>query len=63
MLDKKTKQNLAKLLKEAEKIKSNISNERDRLREICRDIEDICESIDYANQDFETAIDTLSQYL
>ena len=54
---------LKSLIKEAKEIKENITKERDRLREISIDIDDLCETIDEFQDDFERAIDSLSQYI
>jgi ABC-type transporter Mla subunit MlaD len=54
---------LKKLLKEANGIKENVAKERDRLREITDDLEDIVGSMDDFITTFEDANDTLSQYL
>ena len=56
-------QELKKCLKEISKIKDNIALERDRLREIVSDLDDIIDSCDSAISDFEHGIMSLSQYL
>ena len=54
---------LSKLIKEAEKIKSNVDKERDRLREIADDIISLADSMEEFGEEFRRAMDTLSQYV
>ena len=46
-----------------EKAKNHIAKERDKLRTMLEEAEEICESCDTAIEDLEHAIETLSQYL
>lgn len=62
-MNTKEKAKVKCLCKEAEKIKNNIAKERDRLRELIGEIEDIIDSTDSFISDFEHALDSLSQYL
>jgi len=43
--------------------KKKLAKERDALRDLISEYEDIAESADSAIQDIENAIDTLSQYV
>jgi hypothetical protein len=57
------KKKLAKMIKDINKIKTNIAKERDRLRDIISENEDICDSADEGLRELQSAIDTLSQFL
>jgi ABC-type transporter Mla subunit MlaD len=63
MFDKQTKNKIRGLIKSSNAIKHNIALERDKLREICSELEDITQSIDEFDDDWDRAIDALSQFL
>ena len=51
------------LLKEANTVKKRISAERDKLRGIISELEDIAESVDECVVALESGVDYLSRYL
>lgn len=55
--------NFKPVIKKLEKIKSDLSKERDKLRELLDEYQDILGASDVAVADIEEAIDALSQYL
>jgi uncharacterized protein YoxC len=67
MIDKLTTKKQSKqvlsLLKKAAKIKDEIAEKRDQLRDVISDLEDIAESCDGFIEDFECGLDKISQYL
>lgn len=58
----KTTKNLKGLLKQIKKHKEAIAKERDALREILEDVEDVVGSMNEGVIALESAIDTMSQY-
>lgn len=58
------------LIRQSKNIQRKIADERDNLRKIQQDIEDVlssldsgCDELKVANEDLERGIDTISQYL
>ena len=52
---------IKEFIKEANAIKTNIGLERDRLREIADNINELCDNIGDFEEEFRSAMDTLSQ--
>lgn len=54
---------IKELLKKLEISKRAIAKERDKLRVIAEEAEELCESCDNAERDLDSAIDHLSEYV
>lgn len=61
--EKKLRASFTAFDKQAKDIIERIAKERDRLRALLSEYEDILQSADNANDDFEEALDRLSQFL
>lgn len=57
------KRSVASLTKQIEACKERIAKERDKLRDLVHEVNEIVDNCDEAHRDLEHAVDTLSQYL
>lgn len=54
---------IAAFIAEAKPIADRIASDRDKLRDLLSDYKSILESVEDAHDDFESVIETLSQYV